>query len=233
MNRIFGLKEWVSLAVIPFMYGIIYIVFAITNSSITTSVIDAIVRISLFILLIVLFRKTLSYQWQEFKKLKKSKWLVVVLGAVFLQIIISITSTYVPKVKTDQVEMLKGLDFDYLTISWPFFFLLLFTSLSPIVTSLIEDITFKHTLLKKLLTESKSINIVIILANSILFGAIHYANFGNSIINTIPYMVAGLFLNLIYLKTKNLWHVLLIHFINNFALSMLSILFIGILRIFI
>ncbi|MFW1753918.1 type II CAAX prenyl endopeptidase Rce1 family protein, partial [Acinetobacter wanghuae] len=32
--------------------------------------------------------------------------------------------------------------------------------------------------------------------------------------------VAGLFLNLIYVWTRNIWHVLLIHFMNNAVLSL-------------
>lgn len=37
-------------------------------------------------------------------------------------------------------------------------------------------------------------------------------------------MSAGLFLNLIYLWTRNIWHVLLIHFLNNAVLSVGGIL---------
>ncbi|WP_397334351.1 type II CAAX prenyl endopeptidase Rce1 family protein [Oceanobacillus sojae] len=129
--------------------------------------------------------------------------------------------------------VVTGRDYDFLEISWKLYFILLFASLGPVTMALIEDIVFKHTLLEKLLRNSTLFNIVLVLVNSILFGAIHYANFGNSFINTIPFMFAGLFLNLIYLWKRNLWHVLFIHFINNFVLSILSMLFLGIIRIFI
>lgn len=226
----FGLKEWISLLIIPIMYSCMYLVFWLTKNSLTVNIIDTIVRLSLMCVLIYLFKETLKNQWVDFKCLKKRKWLIIFAGAILLQIVISVTSAYAPSVETKEIEMLKGLDFDLMSSSWSIYFIMLFTSLSPLATALIEDITFKYTLLRKLLNDSVIWNVILVILNSILFGAIHYGNFGNSVINTIPYMVAGLFLNIVYLKTKNLWYVLFIHLLNNFILGTFSLIFIGILR---
>lgn len=232
MKSRFGLKEWMSLLIIPVMYGCMYFAFWLTKSSLTVDIVDTIIRLSLMGLLIYLFRDTLKSQWISFRNLNKRKWFVIFGGAILLQIVISVTRIYAPSVEPKEVEMLKGLDFDVMKSSWSIYFIMLFTSLSPLATALIEDITFKHTLLRKVLSNSAICNILIVILNSILFGAIHYGNFGNSVINTIPFMAAGLFLNLVYLKTKNLWHVLLIHLINNFILGTFSLLPIGIFRLF-
>lgn len=193
----------------------------------------SVITILLFICLIIAFRKLFQEQWQKFGKEGKSKWFIIIIGAILLQVVISLAATIFPSIEGEMAVVVTGRDYDFLEISWKLYFILLFASLGPVTMALIEDIVFKHTLLEKLLRNSTLFNIVLVLVNSILFGAIHYANFGNSFINTIPFMFAGLFLNLIYLWKRNLWHVLFIHFINNFVLSILSMLFLGIIRIFI
>lgn len=227
----FGFKEWFSLLIIPVIYGNMYLFFYITKNSLTVNIIDAVLRITLMSILIYLFRHLLKNHWNEFKQKRKRKWIYIVLGAIALQIIISLVTKYSPTIETQTPEMLDGLDFDLLSSSWTLYFIMLFTSLSSSATAIIEDIAFKHTLLKKILTNSTFANIIIVIVNSIIFGAIHYANFGNSVINTIPYMFAGLFLNIIYLKTKNLWYVLLIHLLNNFVLATVTTIFLGLFKI--
>lgn len=227
----FGFKEWFSLLIIPVIYGNMYLFFNITKNSLTVNIIDTVLRITLVSILIYLFRHLLKNHWNEFKQKRKRKWIYIVLGAIALQIIISLATKYSPTIETKTPEMLDGLDFDLLSSSWTLYFIMLFTSLASSATAIIEDIAFKHTLLKKILTNSTFANIIIVIVNSIIFGAIHYANFGNSVINTIPYMFAGLFLNIIYLKTKNLWYVLLIHLLNNFVLATVSTIFIGLFKI--
>ncbi|WP_353846777.1 CPBP family intramembrane glutamic endopeptidase [Staphylococcus agnetis] len=181
--------------------------------------------------LIYLFKSTLKTHIKSFRSKKTIKWLHIIVGALFLQVVISIVSKLSPSVPTKTSAILQGLDFDLLNSSWILYFIILFTSLSSSATAIIEDIIFKHTLLEKLLTKSSIVNIFIVLFNSFIFGAIHYANFGNSIINTIPYMFAGLFLNIVYLKTNNLLYVMLIHLFNNFVISTLMTIVLGLIKL--
>lgn len=67
---------------------------------------------------------------------------------------------------------------------------------------------------------------------SALFGAIHYYNFG-SFVGTIPYMAAGILFNLVYLWRRNLWHVILMHLLNNFVLTFGALVLLVVLRPFI
>ncbi len=110
------------------------------------------------------------------------------------------------------------------------FFSLLIISLGPLFTALLEDIIFRYTLLQKLFVQPWLWRVILVLLNSILFGLIHYHNFDGDLIATISFMVAGLFLNLIYLWTRNIWHVLLIHFVNNAVLSLGGVILLKLLQ---
>lgn len=233
MTERFGYKEIISLFSIPVLYAAVYLAAVLFHNPVTIQVVYAIISILIFTLLIIAFRKLLREKWIEFRKQGISKWFIIIMGAILLQVVISLASSIFPSVEGEYSMAVAGREYDFLSISWMLYFILLFASFGPVAMALIEDMVFKHTLLEKLLSSSRLLNILLVLVNSVLFGAIHYANFGNSIINTIPYMFAGLFLNVIYLWTRNLWYVLLIHLLNNFVLAVASIIIIGILRIFI
>jgi membrane protease YdiL (CAAX protease family) len=97
---------------------------------------------------------------------------------------------------------------------------LLFTSLAPTVTALIEDFTFRHTLFLKLPVFSRrGVTVLVMVVNALVFGAIHLNNFGGELLLTLSYAGAGLVMNLVYLWTRNIWHVLLMHALNNFILG--------------
>lgn len=192
---------------------------------------DTSLRINLFIILCILFNSYLKNEWNKFKKLKYYKWVIILLGAIVLQIIISIIGHYTPTIHTNEFTNNSSEDIDFLKVSTYVFFMLIYISIGPVVTSLIEDITFRYTLFEKLISNNYIFNSILLICNSILFGVIHYYNFGGHLINTVPYMFAGLFLNCIYLWTRNIWHVLLIHFVNNFVLSFGGILLIGLMRL--
>lgn len=88
---------------------------------------------------------------------------------------------------------------------------------------------FRYTLLGKIFQGGFVRKAFILILNSILFGLVHYHNFG-SVIGTIPFIFGGLFLNIIYILTRNIWHVLLIHTVNNTVLTVGALLLIVILR---
>ncbi|PTJ95456.1 CPBP family intramembrane glutamic endopeptidase [Staphylococcus simulans] len=232
MNN-FKSKEWFSLLAIPIIIFISLIFLKFNENPIILGLVDTTIRVILFVILIYLFKDLLKKQWIEFRDYKKRKWMYIVIASIVLLILIDLTKNFIPNSQNISNETLNNDEFNILEGSWKFYWIALFMSLGPTVTALIEDLTFKHTLLEKLLTKSKLINTAIILINSFIFGAIHYANFGYSLINTLPFMIAGLFLNLIYVKYRNIWPVLIIHFLNNFVLSTLSIFIIGIVKFFI
>ena len=161
--------------------------------------------------------------WQKYKQAFLRSTVLVIVGAVLLQVIISVTRSILPVGSSSETE--SSIDPNSIA-----FISLLMISLGPLFTALLEDIIFRYTLLQKLFVKPWLWRIVLVLLNSILFGLIHYYNFDGNLIATISFMAAGLFLNLIYLWTRNIWHVLLIHFVNNAVLSLGALILLEILQ---
>ncbi|MCC5672528.1 CPBP family intramembrane glutamic endopeptidase [Kocuria rhizophila] len=93
-------------------------------------------------------------------------------------------------------------------------------SLGPTVTALIEDFTFRHALLLRLPVWGRAMPAAaLVLVNALVFGLIHVNNVDGHWLLTLSYAGAGLVMNLVYLWTRNIWHVLLMHALNNFLLG--------------
>lgn len=102
--------------------------------------------------------------------------------------------------------------------------LFIMTSLSPIMAPLTEEMIFRHALFYKFRT-NKTLCAIMLIVSAFLFGAVHLGNFGGNLLLTVPYMVVGLVYNLIYFFTKNIWYTISIHFMFNFAQSVLPTIF--------
>lgn len=134
------------------------------------------------------------------------------------QAVISIVGRLIPGSSAEAVPESTGID--PFTANTSQMVLIVFLTLGPIATAFIEDTVFRHTLLLKLPVWSHPARAcLVVVVNAIVFGAIHFHNFG-SFLGTVPYMAAGLCFNLIYLWTRNLWHVLLMHTLNNAILTL-------------
>lgn len=190
-----------------------------------TEVSDLSCRFLIFFLICYLYKEMLALHWKKFNQAKLLSWSVVIIGMVVLQACISLTRMLLPA-STHAIDTTPSF------FEQNGFFTIFFISLSPLFTALIEDIVFRYTLLQKLFIPNTIWRITLVLLNSIVFGLIHWTNFNGNIIATISFMSAGLFLNLIYLWTRNIWHVLLIHFLNNALLSLGSLLLIQAAKLF-
>lgn len=223
-------KDYFALLFIP----LIFLGFFITQSFSTRNmllpaIVDTSLRLIMFIYLIVIYRPMLGRHWSKFKLAWKRSILLIIGGAISLQIVVSFVRSYLPT-NVNITETAVSPLIDPLTASPGMFMILLYISFGPVMTALIEDTVFRYTLLGKTFKGRFVKKIFILILNSILFGLIHYFNFG-SVIGTIPFMFAGLFLNIVYLWTRNIWHVLLIHIVNNTVLTFGALLFIVILRL--
>lgn len=221
-------KDYFALLLIPLIFLISFITQYFSARNILPALIDTSLRLIMFISLIVVYGPMLRKHWSKFKLAWKQSVLLIVGGAITLQILISVVRSLLPTNNNIDTEIPPLID--PLTASPEMFMLLFYISLGPIVTALIEDTVFRYTLLGKIFHGGFVKKALILILNSILFGLIHYFNFG-SVIGTIPFMFAGLFLNIIYLWTRNIWHVLLIHTLNNGVLTFGALLFIVILRL--
>ncbi|EAD4818014.1 CPBP family intramembrane metalloprotease, partial [Listeria monocytogenes] len=97
---------------------------------------------------------------------------------------------------------------------------ILVCSLSALLTAVTEELYFRYLFFS--ISSKKSIRIIILFISSLLFGMAHYWS-TNSIEQLIPYFIAGLFLGLIYLFSKNIWYTVIIHVINNFYAVVLPV----------
>lgn len=206
-------RDTFALCILPLILFNSYVLDQFFGVSAQVALGDSIFRGILFIAVCWLYKTMLYTHWQKYKQAFWRSSLLVVVGAVALQVVISFTRNLLPVGESIEKES----TIDPNTIA---FFSLLIISLGPLFTALLEDIIFRYTLLQKLFVQPWLWRVILFLLNSILFGLIHYHNFDGDLIATISFMAAGLFLNLIYLWTRNIWHVLLIHFVNNAVLSL-------------
>jgi uncharacterized protein len=97
-------------------------------------------------------------------------------------------------------------------------FLAVLASVGPMLVAFVEDTAFRHTLFARIPVWGRGLLFapaVLVLVNSVAFGAIHVWAFGGRLLATVPYMVVGLVMNLIYLWKRNLWFVLGTHIVFN------------------
>jgi membrane protease YdiL (CAAX protease family) len=191
------------------------IVRTMTDDVAVLSAFDVSVRILLFFVLVVANAAMLARHWRAFWAAKWRSLGLVVVGLVVIQAVITGLGAVLRPLAGEssgtggeaaQPELALGL--------------LLFLSLGPTVTALIEDFVFRHTLLLRLPVWSpKAVAAVAILVNALIFGAIHFENFDGQLLLTLSYAGAGVVMNLVYLWTRNIWHVLLMHALNNFLLG--------------
>ncbi|WP_180005418.1 MULTISPECIES: CPBP family intramembrane glutamic endopeptidase [unclassified Acinetobacter] len=216
-------RDTFALCILPLILLNSYVLDQFFGVSAQVALGDSIFRGILFIAVCWLYKTMLYTHWQKYKQAFWRSSLLVVVGAVVLQVVISFTRSLLPV--GENIE--KESTIDPNTIA---FFSMLIISLGPLFTALLEDIIFRYTLLQKLFIQPWLWRLILVLLNSILFGLIHYHNFDGDLIATISFMVAGLFLNLIYLWTRNIWHVLLIHFVNNAVLSLGGVILLKLLQ---
>ena len=216
-------RDTFALCILPLILLNSYLLDQFFGVSAQVALGDSIFRGILFIAVCWLYKTMLYTHWQKYKQAFWRSSLLVVVGAVVLQVVISFTRSLLPVGESIEKES----TIDPNTIA---FFSLLIISLGPLFTALLEDIIFRYTLLQKLFVQPWLWRVILVLLNSILFGLIHYHNFNGDLIATISFMAAGLFLNLIYLWTRNIWHVLLIHFVNNAVLSLGGVILLKLLQ---
>lgn len=208
-------RDHFALLLIPLIMLNGWIASQIFSEVTQIALVDSLFRGILFLLLCYFYKEMLIRHWQYFNRAKLKSWLLVIIGAIVLQISISVTRSFLP-IQQDTI-VADGSNIDPQSIA---LIPLLLISLGPIFTALIEDVVFRYTLLHKFFIPKVMFRIIVVILNSILFGLIHYHNFDGNLIATSSFMVAGLFLNLVYLWTRNIWHVLLIHLLNNAVLSL-------------
>lgn len=211
------LRDTLSVLAIPAIFLAGWISTKISQDPAVTASTDTAVRIVVFVALVWVNASLLARHWRAFRRAIWRSIGVVIAGMILIQVIVSILGSLLGRGGTG-AGAASGLEGD----SQPHIALgvLIFVSLGPMVTALIEDFTFRHTLMLKLpVWASPLLASGVVIINALIFGAIHINNFNGNWLLTLSYAGAGLFMNLVYLWTRNVWHVLLMHGLNNFVLA--------------
>lgn len=228
-------RDWLTVLMVPAILCLDFLPLQKLPGAYTPGYVDVGLRVVFFTVLVVLNGPLLARHWRAFRGAFWRSAGLVVAGLFIIQFLIQFTRPLLEQIGgggADAGAGAAGLDAGpaLLAIAGaedggaanpleaPFLGAL-FLSLGPTVTALIEDFTFRHTLLVKLpVWRNFAIAAVAVVFNAFLFGAAHINNYDGNLLLTLSYAVAGLFMNLVYLWTRNIWHVLLMHGLNNFIL---------------
>lgn len=209
-------RDTIAVLVIPATFFAYYIARMMSAEPEASATIDVSLRILFFVVLVVANAEMLARHWKAFWAAKWRSLGLVAVGLVVLQTVISLLSALLRPFAEGVPDAATRITVDPDAA----LALLLFLSLGPTVTALIEDFVFRHTLLLGLpVWSNNAVAACAVVVNALLFGAIHYENFGGHLLLTLSYAGAGLVMNLVYLWTRNIWHVLLMHGLNNFLLG--------------
>jgi membrane protease YdiL (CAAX protease family) len=215
--------DWVATVTIPLVFATATLTNGLGVSLWTRGFIDLGLRAALCLVLVWAYRRMLARHWQAFNRARWRSLALVVGGAVVMQMIVTGVRSVLPASviawgpQAPDDGLSAAIDVGSLSVGGLFLFT--FIALGPLFTAVIEDTVFRHTFLMKIPVWRHAIlAVALIIVNGLAFGAVHYYNFG-SFGATLPFAAAGVFFNLVYLWTRNIWHVLGIHLFNNFVLG--------------
>lgn len=173
----------------------------------------------IFFIAVFLFRGELKSDWE---KLSIPKWkflLYTVLGVFMVQFVYIFFDTLFTPSFFSNGNPANTFEFSDLTLSNKVFVVIFSTS--ALFTAVTEEIYFRYLFLNPKSTLNR---FVALITSSMLFGLSHYFIHFN-LASCIPYFGIGLFLGIVYLKSKNIWIVIAIHLLNNFLFGVLIFLF--------
>ncbi|MCH5462598.1 CPBP family intramembrane metalloprotease [Lactobacillus sp. LC28-10] len=90
--------------------------------------------------------------------------------------------------------------------------LALVASLTTLMAPFAEEIVFRHALFYQWRGRG-AFTWLMLIVSSIAFGLVHWNNFHGEIVQMIPYMFVGALFGLIYYFSRNIWQVILTHFL--------------------
>ena len=179
---IWGWRDWATVAMIPSLFLIAWALRALPP--LTVGFVDTAVRCAFFALLVVLNAAMLGRHWAAFWSAKWRGIGLVLLGGVVIQVVISGTRALLTALGHDSTGTVDDSSIQ------PGLVALLFLSLNPVVTALLEDFTFRHTLLMKLpVWRNAAVAALAVIVNALLFGALHINNFGGD--STLIFQAVG------------------------------------------
>ena len=211
-----------------FIAGLAVNFFVITNDTFMT-IYQFLMPASLAVLLLVGYGPLLAAHWRAFRARLWRNLLFVVIAVVALHVVLFlvrlpfgdlfVAGPLQSRAHTIEVDQAQGL----VVIAS------LLAATGPMLIAFVEDTIFRHTLLARVPVWGRGplLPTLLVILNSVAFGAVHIWAFGGSLLATVPYMVVGLVMNLIYLWKRNLWFVLGVHILFNSAALLGAALLLG------
>ena len=212
-------KDAIALFVIPLELTVGWLLSktSLTGNTIFASLLPLFLKAISMLIIALLFRDLLADNWRRFRKRLWLKLLVCAGLAVCMTFVLAGVRGLTGLVQSAEIM-------DSVTGGVPYGLFLL-AAFTPALAPVTEEIVFRHVLFYKF-RGRLALCILMCVVSSVLFGAIHYTNFGGNLLLTVPYMVVACLYNLLYLFTKNIWTSITVHFIFNFSQSVVPALMI-------
>lgn len=192
--------------------------FFVDTSALIMTIVSFAVPAALSVVLFLVYRPLLHRHWAAFRS-HLGKNLLIVLGCfIGLHLVLFLVRLPFGELFTagPLTPVTATIELQDAT-SWLTLVVGFLATTSPVFVAFVEDTVFRHTLLAKIPVWNRGLflQVILVLVNSFLFGAMHIWAFGGSLPATLPYMVIGLLMNVLYLWTRNLWFVLGTHILFN------------------
>jgi membrane protease YdiL (CAAX protease family) len=212
-----GLRDFISLLVIPLMFLVSYLITLFPQSRNTTFMIMSTLalQVAAVAVIVMLNHRLLADAWHSYRRQLWLKVIICILGAVALHALLYGVRLLLPAAPVAAAPDEAGADMSTLPS-----LLVILASLPPTLAPFLEEPVFRHVLFYRFRSNAFLL-VLFFFISSVLFGLIHFMNFGGNLIQTIPYMVVGACFALVYLFTKNIWYPLGIHFVFNLSNSLI------------
>ena len=192
--------QFIFPAIISFVTGIVMAMRGLNVTSMLSSnrfiyLISLLSTIVTFVVLIAIYRKKFR---KDFKKLSKRTLIILIIATTIVIILNKLIFDIFEKfnIETKNQNLLKLMFAEFPAL----------TAISTLLAAFIEELVFRYAI--KNLIKNK---IVFIIISSIIFGISHGIG-----IATILYVLIGLFLGIVYIKTdENVASSTIAHFLNN------------------
>lgn len=156
-------------------------------------------------LAVYLYRDVLVSHWQRFRSHLGMGLLVAIGGVLLAYFVLSVVRQALQAIGVASSEALNVLSIQSAGMA-------LVASLTTLMAPFAEEIVFRHALFYQWRGRGV-LTWVMLVISSIAFGLVHWNNFHGQLVQMIPYMCVGALFGLIYYFSRNIWQVILTHFL--------------------
>ncbi|WP_349533847.1 CPBP family intramembrane glutamic endopeptidase [Leuconostoc citreum] len=154
----------------------------------------------------------LSNDWHFLKSHKTKNIILIIIGFVLLQIVVSVSGDFFRQFVSEKNHFPT---YSFPIDTWLGIFMNLVAGVISLIVAFFEEVAYRYELFYKQKNKGTITFIFLLLMSSFLFGVSHIYNFNGSILGTLSYALAGLVLGIFYMISKNIWVPIIIHGLFN------------------